>query len=119
MTGKPGLTVVELAGAITEATENGGAWGKNLHPSKDVVLRIGHRTEPMRHLDRDFADGICLLSFTDTPVTSVGELRDGLATLDGDLPVNVWVGGRGSALVRAGCSFLDGSFCLMLSGESW
>jgi hypothetical protein len=112
------MRVIELAGAITEATENGGSWGKNLHPSKDVILRIGDRTEPMRHLDRDFADGICLLSFTDTPVTSIGGLRDGLASLDGDLPVNVWVGGRGSALVRVSCSVLDGSFCLILDGDT-
>jgi len=118
VTDKPGLTVVELAGAITEATENNGAWGRNLHPTKDVILRIGERTIPMRHLNPDFAGGICLLGFTDGPVTSIGDLRDGLAGLDGDLPVNVWAGGRGSALMRISCSFLDGSFCLMLDGDT-
>lgn len=118
MTDKTGLTVVELAGAITEAVENKGAWGVNLHLSKDVVLRVGERTRVMRHLDSDFAGGICLLGFTEGPVTSIGELRAALDSLNGDLPVNVWAGGRGSALVRVSCSFLDGTFCLMLDGEA-
>lgn len=35
------LSVEQLTEAIRVATEQGGAYGQNLHPSKDVLIRVG------------------------------------------------------------------------------
>jgi hypothetical protein len=37
------LNIEQLSDAIRVATEEGGAYGKDLHPSKPVILQVGDR----------------------------------------------------------------------------
>ena len=112
---KPGLSVGKLREAITRATEGGGAWGRNLHPSKSVVLRRGELTRPLRYADQTYPGGVCLSSLTSQPEADIDGLRGMIADgVDPATSVLVWIGGRATPLWKVTASFLDGSFVLAL-----
>jgi hypothetical protein len=59
-----GLSIAELREAITAVTTEGGAWGKNMNDSKEVMLRIGDRTYPLQNIAASFEDGHFVLMLT-------------------------------------------------------
>lgn len=57
MTSNDGLSVGTLQEALTEITDGGGAWGRNMHPSKDVLLRVGDQVYPLAQVAVSFYGG--------------------------------------------------------------
>ena len=51
------MTAGDLRDAITNAMDNSGAYGPNLHPTKDVLIRIGDTYHPLHHVATAFVDG--------------------------------------------------------------
>lgn len=59
---QPGLSVGALREALIEVTELEGAFGRNLHESKDVLLRVGDSYLPLGQVSVAFVGGsFCLI----------------------------------------------------------
>jgi hypothetical protein len=65
------LTVADLADAVAAATSGGAAWGANLHPSKEVLVRSHGHVYPLTKVAAAFVDGrfALVLEFDDTQPT--------------------------------------------------
>lgn len=57
MTENNGLSVGGLKDALSTVTNGGGAYGRNLHPSKQVMLQIGDRVYPLNRVVVSFING--------------------------------------------------------------
>lgn len=51
------MSIDQLLAAIKLATEQGGAYGQNLHPSKEVVVRVSGIEIPITHVRVGFVEG--------------------------------------------------------------
>lgn len=60
------MNVQRLKDAITQATELGGAYGHDLHPSKEVVVRVSGMVIPVQRVSVAFhEDSFVLVIDTD------------------------------------------------------
>jgi hypothetical protein len=55
------VDVATLARAIEIATQEGGAYGQNLHPSKDVMVRVSGVMVPVQRVSASFHEGSFVL----------------------------------------------------------
>lgn len=61
-----GLTIGDIQDGLFKATERGGAWGKNMHPSKEVLVRIDETYYPIRYVSCSFVNGSFVMIFDAT-----------------------------------------------------
>jgi hypothetical protein len=52
-----GLSVGALREALADVTEHGGAWGQNMHESKDVLIQVGEKFWRLGRVKASFRDG--------------------------------------------------------------
>lgn len=55
------MNVRQLKDAITAATEQGGAYGVDLHPEKDAVVRVSGTEIPIQRVSVGFVNGSFVL----------------------------------------------------------
>ena len=56
------MSAGELRDAITAAMDDSGAYGRNLHPTKDVLIQIGESYYALNHVAVDFVHGSFVLT---------------------------------------------------------
>jgi hypothetical protein len=120
MTTTTGLRVRRLATALIDLMEAGGVNGRNLHPSKDVMLRAGEdHVVPLNAVVFE-PGGVLRLdgtNITERPVLSAGYLREAVIRGDQDAEVLLNVGGIVVQLSRISWTSWGGAFVVFLTGQ--
>ena len=120
MTTTTGLSVGRLATALIDLMDAGGVNGRNMHPSKDVMLRAGEdHVVPLNAVTFEPGGALRLdgTVVTERPVLSIGYLREAITRGSQDAVVLLNVGGIVVPLSRISWTSWGGAFVVFLTGQ--